>query len=645
MIKSIFCFLLLAISLEGFAKEGQNEEALTALTQVPVWLNTSRALKAEDLKGRIVLIDFWTYCCINCMHIFPDLKALEREFGTDLTVVGVHSAKFDNEKDRENIRSAILRNELEHPVVDDADFKIWKHFGVNSWPTLVLIDPNGNVDLALSGEGHLNEVRGYIRALVDKYQGQLPQTPLPLELEKLKAPDSTLHFPSKLVYVPEFDGAPALFISDSNHNRVVGVRPSSGQIFLSVGDKHSAGFSDGSFSDSRFNHPQGLAYRNGLIYVADLENHALRLIDLKEKHVSTLAGQGKPGSLRAPENAPALSTSLSSPWDLAFLDDNTLAIAMAGTHQIWTYDVAHKTLNVLAGSGVENIEDGPAKESALAQTSGLSKQGERLYFVDAETSSLRYLEKDQVHTLIGSGLFNFGFKDGLANEARLQHPLGLYATDGKTIYIADSYNHSIRSYDLATRKLSTLAGDGKRGRTDGAFAKARFNEPNSILLENNHLLVADTNNHAIRVLDLKTRRVSTLDVKDSPTSNKRQISETLPNLIHAPDVSLAANREIAVKLSLPNDWKINEAAPSFVALFQMTSKGPELVSQWEKAKLKTKSVRLPALKSETQYRLQGTFYYCKEKENSLCLIESHDQTLKAEASNTTATLPITLTIR
>jgi thiol-disulfide isomerase/thioredoxin len=617
-----------------------------ALTDVPVWLNTSRALKADDLKGRVLLVDFWTYCCINCMHVFPDLKALEREFGSDLTVIGVHSAKFENEKDRENIRQAILRNELEHPVVDDAEFVVWKHFDVNSWPTLVLIDPTGRVDLTLSGEGHLAELRARIRALVDKFQGQLTTPPLPIQLEKSKAPVTTLRFPSKLAYVSNYEGSPALFISDSNHNRVIGVRPDSGQIFLSVGDKDNAGFADGGFSDARFNHPQGLLYRDKMLYVADLENHALRLIDLKESRVSTLAGQGKQGSVRNPKDSPATQTFLSSPWDIAFYPtEKQIAIAMAGTHQIWTYDLDQKTLNLLAGSGVENIVDGPALSSALAQTSGLSRLDNDLYFVDAETSSLRVLEKGEAHTLIGSGLFKFGFKEGSKDSALLQHPLGLYA-DRKLIYVADSYNHSIRTYDLNTHKLSTLVGDGKRGFENGIGAKARFNEPNSVIKDGDRLFVGDTNNQAIRIVDLKSKRVSTLEIKEVETHTKqKKISETLPNVIHAPDLTVVPNRPLSLKITLPEHWKINEEAPSFLALFQMTAKGPLLAAQWDRHSLKSKSIQLPALKTPGPYRLQGTFYYCKETKNALCLIESHDQTLKVDESSTISDIVIPLTAR
>jgi thiol-disulfide isomerase/thioredoxin len=106
------------------------------------WLNTATPLRLADLRGKIVLLDFWTYCCINCMHIIPELTALERKYPNELVVIGVHSAKFHNEGDSENIRQAILRYEIQHPVVNDRDFRIWRSYAVRAWPTLMVIKPS-----------------------------------------------------------------------------------------------------------------------------------------------------------------------------------------------------------------------------------------------------------------------------------------------------------------------------------------------------------------------------------------------------------------------------------------------------------------------------------------------------------------------
>ncbi|HKX12557.1 MAG TPA: thioredoxin-like domain-containing protein, partial [bacterium] len=245
------------------AQPAPPSEALRALTQETDWFNTSRPLKAEDLAGRILLVDFWTYACINCIHVIPDLHRLEKEFGKDLTVIGVHSAKFDNEKDSNNIRAAVLRYELEHPVVNDADFKVWNAFGVNAWPTWVLIKPDGEVDRTYSGEGNYDEVRADIERIKKEYAGRLRQEPLPLTPEKAKmASMSELSFPGKLAFDLERG---RLWISDSNHHRLVAINLD-GAIVETIGKKGESGKQDGDFTTARFHRPQGLLYGPGKLY-------------------------------------------------------------------------------------------------------------------------------------------------------------------------------------------------------------------------------------------------------------------------------------------------------------------------------------------------------------------------------------------
>ena len=603
------------------------------------WLNTSRSLRAEDFAGRILLVDFWTYACINCIHVIPDLHRLEKDFGQDLTVIGVHSAKYDNEKDSDNIRAAVLRYELEHPVVNDADFKIWNAFGVNAWPTWILIKPDGEVDRTYSGEDHYEEVKADIQRLKKEFAGQLRQDPLPLAPEKAKMAPSELSFPGKLAFDVERG---LLWISDSNHHRLVAVKLD-GTIVETVGKKGEAGTQDGDFSTARFHRPQGLLYGPGKLYVADTENHSIRVVDLAKREVKTLAGTGSQGFLRDPQNAPALTTPLSSPWDLAFFPDaSSLAIAMAGSHQLWSLDLSGGFLNVLAGNGRESIDDGPYPENSLSQPSGLSAVDRRVYFVDSETSSLRLLSYQADHqvlravvkTLIGEGLFEFGFKDGDKSIARLQHPLGLWAEEGQ-VYIADTYNHSIRRYDMKTGKLSTFAGDGQRGENDGELAKARFNEPNAIVKIADRFYVADTNNHRIRVLDPLSGQVSTLDIKPAASATQAasaaQPAEKLPNLKIRQELKLAPGEKIEWKLELPEGWKLNAQAPSRLQLFEV-SKAPQLVANYGKAELAPKQVALPALEKGGKYLLQGLLYYCREGAEALCYLGGAEARIQTEAS-------------
>ncbi|MGE0251719.1 MAG: thioredoxin-like domain-containing protein [Dongiaceae bacterium] len=589
-----------------------------AITQESDWLNVSRPLKPEDLQGRIILLDFWTFCCINCIHVIPDLQYLEHRFGDQLTVIGVHSAKFANEKDAENIRSAILRYGIEHPVVNDANFRIWQSFAVRAWPTLVLINPQGKIEDVFSGEGNRAAIEHAVENLIAKNSRALNKSSLPLDLEKNKMPKTVLNFPGKLIAA---EGG--LFISDSGHHRILFTNPNGG-IEKIIGSGVE-GFKDGPADQAQFKSPQGLLVKDGILYVADTGNHALRAVDLKSGQVATLAGTGERGGYREP-SGPAKLTALASPWDLAlFPSSDEITIANAGSHQLWTYNIKTKALRIFAGNGRESIDDGIYPSNSLSQPSGLSVFGDQLYFVDSETSSLRVIDKrGNITTLIGSGLFDFGFRDGKQGQALLQHSLGLAALEDG-VYIADSYNHAIRKYDFKTREISTILGNGKRG---------ELNEPNAVIVSGNELLIADTNNQRLLRYDLASKKAAAFNVMPKAAPIALQDPKTLPNLIAASPAAVKGGAEIM--LGLPRGWKINEEAPSRLVLFE----GNKAVAEYNLAQLKQKKIALPALKDGT-YRLQGTLYYCEDKDGALCLIGSVDQPLTVnDKSQESLTIPL-----
>ena len=604
---------------------------IESITQHKTWLNTSRPLVADDLKGRIILLDFWTYCCINCMQIMPDLAYLESTFGNDLTVIGIHSAKFTNERDSDNIRQAILRHDLRHPVVNDSDFSTWKAFDIQAWPTLLLINPKGMIEEVYSGEGHRADLVRDIERLRQQYKGRLNTEKLPIALEKDKQPETYLRFPTKLAYgrFSAKDSAEALYISDSAHHRIV-VASRTGNVLATIGNGTS-GLKDGDFATAQLNRPQGVLLAFPYLYIADTGNHALRQVDLVTQHITTLAGTGRQGSDYQVHNRPALEASMASPWDLTFYPDaKHIVITQAGLHQLWGYDIEAKTVSVLAGNGHESIIDGPNPQNALAQTSGVSAVGDTLYFVDAETSSLRKFQDGEVTTLIGSGLFDFGYKEGKKATALMQHPLGLVANE-KNIFIADSYNHSIRRYDIATGMLSNFIGQGERGNKEGAFKTARFDEPNAIIEVGDTLYIADTNNQQIRLADTKSKTVSTLAISLPPTPV--EFSKDLPNVEKSETVQIATNSALQVRFALQPGWHINPDAPSSLALFRMNAT-PVTIASFEHAALLSRIVALPALEAG-EYRLQATLYYCQDKAGSQCLLKSFDVPVIAQAKSKT----------
>lgn len=523
------------------------------------WLNVDRPLSLKALRGKVVLLDFWTYGCINCIHILPDLKRLEAKYGAELVVIGVHSPKFDNEKSTENLRNIIRRYEIPHPVANDAEFRIWRAYTVRAWPSQVLIDPAGYIVGAASGEGHAEQFDRAIAAVIHVFdeRKELDRRPLPAVLAPLDgvsegvaegaggatgtvaAPSpASLKFPGKLLADQE---GGRLFIADSNHHRVLicalpgAAASAAGEDALvlsviAVVGTGEAGSADGAFDVATFNRPQGLALVGDTLFVADTENHLVRAVDLASQRVRTVAGTGRQARWNGGEGGAAAETSLNSPWDLEPYDGRLLFIAMAGPHQIWMLDIARGLIWPYAGSGQEARVDGAVDDAAFAQPSGISiasggaaagqageagEIGAVMYVADAESNIIRAIDlppNNIVRTLAGGDLFDFGDIDGTGDTVRLQHPLGVQA-HGDLVYIADTYNHRLKVLDPRSGAVRAFAGDGRPGHEDGPAAKARFYEPAGLTVAGDSLFVADTNNHAIRRVDIKTGTVTTLRLR------------------------------------------------------------------------------------------------------------------------------------
>ena len=616
------------------------------------WLNTDKPLTLAALKGKVVLLDFWTYGCINCIHIIPDLKRLEQKYANQLVVIGVHSAKFENEKDTENIRRIILRYEIEHPVYNDAEYQVWQSYGVRAWPTQVLIDPAGYVIGAVSGEGNYELIDQVIAKAVDEFRkrGELNEEPLKLTLERAKTGDLPLAFPGKILADEKGD---RLYIADSNHNRIVVTRLD-GTLVETIGTGER-GAADGPFAKASFFRPQGMALDGSNLYVADTENHLVRRLDLKTKTVETVAGTGQ----QAREyfrQGPARTIELSSPWDLQLVG-RQLYIAMAGTHQIWKLDLEKQEVSTFAGSGREARLDGPLLEAGFAQPSGITTDGKRLYIADSESNIIRAIDiaAGQVETLVGGDLFDFGDVDGSGDEVRLQHPLGVVAV-GDRVLVADTYNHKIKQLDPKARTVKTLLGTGKPGQVDGAAA--RFYEPGGLSIANDKLYVADTNNHAVRVVDLRTREASTLNIKglQPPASTQSAGSpenETGPNV---EDIKVATQRvrenakgELLVNVELPAGYHLNPAAPQRYRV--QVESGPEHFGFWSPTitgaighenslAMTAKDLKLPlripfqAFESGAAgLRLQLTLFYCREDNTGVCRIKTLVWRVPVEVTN------------
>ncbi|GAA3056581.1 redoxin domain-containing protein [Kitasatospora albolonga] len=458
------------------------------------WLNTGgKDLSLADFRGKILVLDFWTFCCINCLHVLDELRELEEKHRDTLVIVGVHSPKFVHEAEHQAVVDAVARYEVHHPVLDDPELVTWKQYAVRAWPTLVVIDPEGYVVAQHAGEGHAHAIAKLVEELEQEHaaKGTLRRGDGPYVAPEPVAGD--LKFPGKAVLLPNGH----YLVADSGHHSLVELAEDGETVVRRIGDGER-GFTDG--TAPRFSEPSGLALApEGLGYdvvVADTVNHALRGVSLADGSVTTLAGTGKQWWQGSPTSGPGREVDLSSPWDVAFFDGRVW-IAMAGVHQLWAYDPASGEVAVAAGTTNEGLVDGPVAEAWFAQPSGLavSADGEKLWVADSETSAVRWVSRETqtVHTAVGTGLFDFGHRDGEAGQALLQHPLGVTVLPDGSVAIADTYNHALRRFDPSTGEVTTLATD--------------LREPSGAVLVGGDIVVVESARHRLTRLRLPEEAV------------------------------------------------------------------------------------------------------------------------------------------
>ncbi|WP_327068191.1 NHL domain-containing thioredoxin family protein [Kitasatospora sp. NBC_01302] len=518
------------------------------------WLNTGgKDLTLADLRGKCVVLDFWTFCCINCLHVLDELRELEEKHRDTVVIVGVHSPKFVHEADHQAVVDAVARYEVEHPVLDDPQLATWKQYAVRAWPTLVVIDPEGYVVAQHAGEGHAHAIERLVEELEAEHaaKGTLRRGDGPYVAPEPVA--GALKFPGKAVRLP----GGGFLVADSGHHSLVELAEDGESVVRRIGDGERGFLDSADGTAPRFSEPQGLALvPEGLdlgydVVVADTVNHALRGVRLADGTVTTLAGTGRQWWQGSPTEGPAHEVDLSSPWDVAFFDGRVW-IAMAGVHQLWAYDPATGTVAVAAGTTNEGLVDGPVTEAWFAQPSGLavSADGERLWVADSETSALRWVSREtqSVHSAIGTGLFDFGHRDGTAEQALLQHPLGVTVLPDGSVAVADTYNHALRRFDPATNEVSTLATD--------------LREPSGAVLAGEDIVVVESARHRLTRLRLPEEAVR---VESVAHRTQRAATEVAPGTLR-----------LDVVFTAPSGQKLDERyGPSTRLLVSATP--PELL--------------------------------------------------------------------
>jgi thiol-disulfide isomerase/thioredoxin len=617
---------LLLVGCRGNAapKTGNNTSAETAKISMPrlelpahrlrapefpksfAWVNTDRPLLIhEQLKGSVVVLDFWTYCCINCMHVIPDLEYLEGKYtGQPVVIVGVHSAKFTNESDRQNIETACARYRIAHPVIVDEDHKIWSEYGVRAWPTLAVIDPEGRIVGTLSGEGNRETLDAVISTLLaeGRERGTLAAEPPEFQHKGRVPAASGLSFPGKVLAYGKY-----VFISDSDHDRIV-IADSTGNTFAIAGSGEK-GHDDGSFTKASFRNPQGLAFDNtaDILYVADTDNHLIRKLNLTSKTVETVCGTGEQVYDRN-GGANGTQQGLNSPWDLALVDGK-LYIAMAGSHQIWIMNLQTGKAEAWTGSGTEDILDGTGTRAALAQPSGLTRSGDWLYFADSEVSAIRRanLKTHEVQTLIGTGLFDFGDRDGTLNHALLQHPLGVAAWRDD-ILVADTYNSKIKRIRLDKGEIAVVC---------GGSIEPKLYEPGGLSVCGDTLYIADTNHDRIVQFNLTNG-----EWREFTLEGLHAMQVRLPDTtgIALQEARIRPNSDLRIRLNaeFPSGIHLNADAPIFYTL--QPESGIASAVEGRAAALPAEfAVPTATLDSDRIFQISLSFAYCTDGNRSLCV--------------------------
>ena len=568
------------------------------------WLNSDKPLSIKGLRGKVVLLDFWTYGCINCLHIIPDLKKLEAKYPDELVVIGVHSAKFATEGDAGNLRQAVMRYGLEHPVVSDTGLRIWNEYAVRAWPTQVLIDPDGRIVGEVAGEGNYDVLDANIAKTIAAFGPKIDKTPLKVALERSKVAPTPLYFPGKIAA-----SGNRIVVSDSSHNRLV-VADKTGAVEAVIGSGE-AGLKDGDFQSAQFFNPQGVALDGDVLWVADTNNHAIRRVDLSAKTVTTVAGTGQQAQYGA-SGGVGTEADLSSPWDVLKIGD-VLYIAMAGPHQIWQLNLKTKRVAVFAGSGVEARRDGPRLQAAFAQPSGLASDGKTLFVADSESSTIRAidLQSGAVKTLAGGDLFDFGDADGRGDAVRLQHPLGVDFHDG-ALFLTDTYNSKIKKLDPKTGEVTTVFG-----------GQGQLDEPGGLAFDGNVLYVADTNDSAIKTVNLADKSAATLKLAglNSPQLGAAPVQAATKSGVQILAPGAAAKLVFAPQL--PKGYHLNYEAPLKI---DVTTTGAGVTMGT--AKVRGKAFQAPTiLPFQVAQSGKGTIEvtalvaYCNTGQGAVCKVE------------------------
>ena len=613
----IFLWLMVSIFFAIYNKITFNTSDLNRISLVEKgkWFNVVKPLKNSDIEGKIIVMHFWSYSCSSCIESIEKLKELDAKNPDSLAIIGVHNPIFDNEKNYNSVKKAVIRHEISYPVINDAELELAKKFKIKNNPSFLIFGLNGRVDKKYVGSDSIDKVINRAQELINKNKFSINHSRLPIVLEKNISITSLLTSPTKIIYEEKFSYKgrefPAFIIANSGQNSVL-ISNMMGEIVLKIGSG-IRGMVDGDIAEAKFSYPQGILYDNKNLYIADTGNNSLRFVDFEAQKVKTIIGSGEQGDAVQVKRIDAKSVDLSAPTDLEFFPDKSnIAISNSGTNQILVFDIKNKSISILAGNGDKGEDDGVYPQNSLAQTTDMAVYGNKLYFLDGPTSNLRVVNKDgDLKTLYSN-----------KSSKKLQNPRGLIVDDTGA-YISDSFNHVIRKYDFNSQQLNTLFGFD-RGEDVGA--KTSFDEPSGLVSIIDKLYVVDTNNNRVLAVNRARGSSTLLDLIPPQKLYKETFVEYLPNLQKSQDIFVKPEVKIDININVKQGWKINQIGPSFINLLELKDeKNATLIVSYDWNAILQKKIDSLKLKKDQEYLLQGKIYFCRNSLNSLCYIKSYEQ--------------------
>jgi thiol-disulfide isomerase/thioredoxin/DNA-binding beta-propeller fold protein YncE len=624
-------WIIFSIFINISKNKSLQESPLNHLEQISSqadWLNVSKPLTIQDLQNKIVVLNFWHYACFSCLQTINQLNDLQEKY-PGLAVISIHSAEFDTQQENKILTKALVRNNITHPVINDHQKTLANIFQIQQTPMLFLFNKDTKQVAKASTLSEISVLLQDAQKLLHKNRFSLNQQKLPILLTQDHLITNVLSYPAKIIQTNKLvinnKQISAFIIVNTAQNNII-ISTLAGDVITKIGSGKRA-LQDGDLQNAAFNNPQGIIFNanNNTIFVADTGNHALRVIDLNNNQVKTIAGNSFVGE-EIKKTKKAHEVSLFLPIDLAFFPDNHhLIFSNSGSSQILSYSLLDQTIQPL-------VQINTALKEAKSQPTAMNVFNNKLYLLDSANAVFYIIDKNQQFNLVPRSV-----------ATKLQNPRG-FAIDDTGIYIANTFADSIIKLDLANYQEQEII---KKNKGDKLGKITQLNEPHSILLGIDSFYIADSGNNRIVNISRSSLDSKLFNIVPPLKLPKESFLEYLPNLQNIPSIQVAADTKININISAKQGWKINHSAPSFLSIIEISANNKaNLVAFFNWNDLKNNQINFTPAGDDQQFFLQGKIYFCQDNDkpnitkDDLCYIKSYQQKIIAHKNSQNKTINI-----